>query len=113
MIKIKRIDPNAEAEAGTPKGILSGNPVTATANQYTGGDERFFCGVWTSTPGCWKISYTEEEFCVLLSGRARLTDADGTVTEFGPGDAFVIPSGFEGQWETLEPLKKLYAILER
>jgi uncharacterized cupin superfamily protein len=113
MSKIQCIDPNAAAEEGVPKRILSGNLVTATANQYTGGDGSFFCGVWASTPGSWKISYTEEEFCVLLSGRARLTDAEGEVSEFGPGDAFVIPSGFEGTWETLEPMKKLYAIQER
>lgn len=113
MSKIQRIDPIAAAEEGTPGRILAGNPITATANQYTGGDGKFFCGVWDSTPGTWKISYTEEEFCVLLSGRARLTDTDGEVSEFGPGDAFVIPAGFEGIWETIEPLKKLYAILDK
>ena len=41
---------------------------------------------------------------------ARLTDADGHGETFGPGSAFVIPAGFKGSWETLETLKKYYAI---
>ena len=29
-----------------------------------------------------------------------------------PGDQFVIPAGFVGQWETLTPCRKLYVIFE-
>lgn len=110
---IVRILTSAPAEAGTPARPVEGSPTTATANQFTGGDGKFFCGVWSSTPGSWQVSYTEEEFCVIVTGRARLTAADGSVSEVGPGDAFVIPAGFEGLWETLEPVQKYYAILDR
>ena len=48
----------------------------------------------------------------LISGRARLTDEDGHGETFGPGSAFVIPAGFKGSWETLETLKKYYAIFQ-
>ena len=57
-----------------------------------------------------KISYTEEEFCYILEGRIRLIDSTGAKLEFGQGSAFVIPAGFEGIWETLAPVKKLYTI---
>jgi uncharacterized cupin superfamily protein len=41
-----------------------------------------------------------------------LVAADGTAREFGPGDAWVIPSGWRGTWETLEPARKHYVIYE-
>ena len=83
---------------------------TKTWNHYTDPTEQFFAGIWASSVGAFKVSYTEEELCFLLEGRVRLTDGSGTVREFGPGSAFVIPAGFEGVWETLEPVKKVYAI---
>jgi uncharacterized cupin superfamily protein len=57
-----------------------------------------------------KVSYTEEELCVLLEGRIRLIDSSGAAREFGRGSTFVIPAGFEGVWETIEPVKKIYTI---
>ena len=54
--------------------------------------------------------YTEEEVCVILEGRVRLTDLAGNTKEFGTGSTFVLPAGFKGTWETLEPLKKIYVI---
>ena len=40
----------------------------------------------------------------------RLTDATGKVEEYKAGDAFVIPAGFKGAWETVEAVKKFYVI---
>jgi uncharacterized protein len=34
------------------------------------------------------------------------------VETFGPGSAFLIPAGFKGSWETVETLRKYYAIFE-
>ena len=76
----------------------------------TGG--RFFAGVWESTPGKWAIRYSENEFCHMTAGRVRISDRNGNQREFGAGDAFVIPAGFEGTWEVLETARKLYAIYE-
>jgi uncharacterized protein len=83
---------------------------TQTWNHYTDPTEQFFSGIWASSVGAFEVSYTEEELCVLLEGRVRLTDSSGQAREFGPGGAFVIPAGFTGVWENLEPVKKIYAI---
>ncbi len=40
----------------------------------------------------------------------RLTDSAGKVEEYRAGDAFVIPKGFKGAWETVEAVKKFYVI---
>ena len=48
----------------------------------------------------------------MLEGRVRLTDEHGVAVEYGPGDAFVVPAGFTGTWESLEPVRKRYVIYE-
>ena len=53
------------------------------------------------------------QFCHVTAGRVRISDAYGRSKEFGPGASFVIPSGFEGEWHVLEPMKKFYAIFEQ
>jgi uncharacterized cupin superfamily protein len=87
-------------------------PEQAVRNGFTDATGRFFGGIWRSSVGRWHVRYTENELCVLTEGRVRLRAVDGNTWEFGPGDSFVIPSGFEGVWEVLEPARKFYAIYE-
>ncbi|MDX1500210.1 MAG: cupin domain-containing protein [Woeseiaceae bacterium] len=101
------------SESRTPKEkCIDGQPLQRTWNHFTSADEKFFAGTWEAEPGCWQISYTENEYCRIVSGRSILRDADGNETELKPGDEFVIPSGFEGQWEVIETTRKVYAIYE-
>ena len=106
--------PGAAADA-TPDAakILAGAPRATVDNRYSDPSQQFHCGVWASTPGRWQVSYSEHEFCYLLEGRVRLVASDGVAVEFGAGDAFVVPAGFTGTWETLEAARKHYAIFER
>jgi hypothetical protein len=92
--------------------LISGNPEQRLWSHYTDASGQFFAGIWESDPGAWRVHYTEEEYCRILKGRSRLTAADGTVTEVGPGDEFVIPRGFEGVWEVLECTRKTYVIYD-
>jgi len=113
-VKIIRFETDApEPEKGRPGNVIAGDPETTTHNYFTDPSGRFFSGIWESTPGKWTVDYKEDEFVYLIAGRARLTDADGHGETFGPGSAFLIPSGFRGSWETLEPLKKYYAVFVR
>ena len=81
-----------------------------THNHYTDPTEQFFAGIWQSSVGAKTVNYTEEEICVILGGRVRLTDLNGNAKEFGAGSTFALPAGFKGTWETLEPVKKIYVI---
>ncbi len=94
-----------------PDRLLDGDPVTVAKNFFSDADNRFFAGTWQSSVGRWRVSYSEHEFCHITSGRVRI-EANGKSWEFGPGDSFVIPSGFQGVWEVLEPMSKLYVIFE-
>ncbi len=93
--------------------LVHGQPLQAVANAYSSQDERFHCGVWEGGVGAWRVQYTEHEFCHLLSGRVRLhDDAGGDVVVLEADQSFVVPAGFSGVWEVLEPARKLYAIYE-
>lgn len=92
--------------------VVSGAPVQRTWHHFTSADGQFFAGLWEAEPGCWKISYTENEYCRILAGRSVLRDRDGREQLLEPGDDFVIPAGFEGEWEVLETTRKIYAIHE-
>lgn len=96
-----------------PGKLLAGTPTATVDNRYSDPSQQFHCGIWASTPGKWRVSYTEHEFCHLLEGRVRLTASDGASVEFRAGDAFVVPAGFAGTWETIEPARKYYAIFEK
>ena len=106
-------EPGPAPEEGTPSRVLAGAPRTTTRNYYADAGEHFYAGIWESTPGKWAISYTEDEFCTILEGRVTLTDESGKSESFKAGDAFVIPAGFKGSWETVEKVRKFYAISER
>lgn len=108
----ERNEPEVSEYATPAEKCVSGQPMQRTWNHFATGDEKFFCGIWEAEPGCWKISYSENEFCQILSGRSVLRDVGGTEYLLGPGDNFIIPSGFEGEWEVVETTRKIYAIYE-
>jgi uncharacterized cupin superfamily protein len=104
----------AETSVGRPAAelLLAGTPETTTRNFFSDAGGRFFSGIWESTPGRWRIRYTENVFCHIIRGRIRIADAKGREWTFKAGDAFVIPAGFAGTWETIEPTAKHYVIYE-
>ena len=102
----------AEKSAVAAERVVSGKPTTTARNDFSNAKGRFHCGVWTSSKGAWKVNYGEDEFVVLLAGSVKLTAKDGSSRTYKAGDAFVIPKGFKGTWESLEAVRKYYAIAE-
>jgi uncharacterized cupin superfamily protein len=92
--------------------IVSGHPLQRVWSHYTDASQKFSVGVWECEPGAWRVRYTEEEYCRIVTGRSLLTSADGVVREVVAGDEFVIPRGFEGVWEVVERTRKIYVIHE-
>ena len=115
--EILRVDETSAPEEALqidPARLASGSrvPEQGVRNVFTDATGRFFGGLWRSSVGAWRVSYTENELCVLTEGRVRLSDDHGRSWTFAAGDCFVIPSGFQGLWEVLEPARKFYAIYE-
>jgi hypothetical protein len=114
VVTINETSAEEEPLALDPTRLAPDSPVPEqwVRNGFTDATGRFFGGIWRSTPGAWRVSYTENELCVLTEGRVRITDDAGRSWTYGPGDCFVMPAGFQGLWEVLEPARKFYAIYE-
>lgn len=97
-----------ETSRPDPERLLSGDPVHTTWNVEE--REGLFAGLWQSTPGAWRVEYTEWEYCRILSGRSVLSEDGGEPLLLGPGDAVVIWPGFRGVWEVVETTLKDYVI---
>ncbi|MBU3030457.1 cupin domain-containing protein [Paracoccus marinaquae] len=69
-------------------------------------------GTWECTPYAEILALPDAtEYSTILSGRVAITEADGGAQEFGPGDSYVLKSGFEGRFEVLETLRKIYVLI--
>jgi uncharacterized cupin superfamily protein len=92
--------------------LIAGNPEHRAANFFSDATGRMFAGIWESTPGCWRVSYTESEFCHITAGEVVIESVDGSRWSFNAGASFVIPAGFRGSWRVKSPLRKLYVIFQ-
>jgi len=95
-----------------PEKLISGNPKQTVWMHYQDPSGQFFVGLWRSEPGKWRIAYTEEEFCLMLQGTSIVTGASGPSVTVSAGESFVIPRGFVGTWEVVEPTTKRFVIYE-
>jgi uncharacterized cupin superfamily protein len=105
---------NIKGEESAPAAdrVVKGEPKTVVKNYFSDPSGQFYAGTWASSVGKWKVEYSENEFCHLLEGRVVITSEEGKRWQFNAGDAWVIPSGFRGTWETVEPARKRYAVFE-
>ena len=107
--RLDRAGVSPVTERPAPEKLVAGDPVFTTWNiEERGG---LYAGIWQSTPGAWRISYDEWEYCRITEGVSVLRDASGAETVLRAGDSFVIRPGFEGIWEVRETTVKEYVIL--
>jgi uncharacterized protein len=93
--------------------LVSGEPRRAWKPIYSSSSEEFHTGVYECTPGKWRVSYTEDEFCTLVEGKLKLTSEQGDTQEFEAPASFLIPSGFKGTWEAVTRLRKFFVVYEK
>ena len=96
-----------------PEKLLSGGGATSLWNAFSDKSEQFHVGLWSSEPCALKVSYGENELCVITQGDVKVTDNKGRVFEYTRGDAFDFPAGFKGVWESVTPVTKIYAVFEQ
>jgi uncharacterized protein len=88
-----------------------GDQQEASATVWTSSDGVTRVGVWECTPGRFTADRTAmAELCHILSGRVTLHDKDGTTRDFGPGEMFVLPKGWTGEWTIHSRTRKIYIL---
>jgi uncharacterized protein len=112
IVDFQAATPEVSTSRPAPERLLAGDPQHSVSNYFSDATGQFFAGVWQSSPGRWRVRYSENEFCHLTSGRVRIEGEQGAAWTFQSGDSFVIPAGFVGTWHVLEPTSKLYVIFE-
>jgi uncharacterized cupin superfamily protein len=64
-------------------------------------------GLWEASPGT-DTDVEADEVFLVLSGRARVTFADGGSIDLAPGVLVRLHAGDQTTWEVTERLRKLY-----
>lgn len=91
--------------------VISGAANELGENHFATNNGKLTIGTWECTPYAEDLSCSDySEFATILSGRVALTDPDGTVNTFGPGESYIMPVGWQGRFEVLETLRKIYVI---
>src|SRR4051812_8015507 len=112
IVSFSKTTPEVSVSTPAAERLLAGNPEHIARNFYSDPTGQFFAGVWESSPGKWRVRYTETEFCHITRGSVYIEDEHGAASTFHVGDSFLVPAGFCGTWQVLEPTEKLYVIFE-
>lgn len=108
---VNQVEPERYSPA--PEKVLKGAPAQALYNHYGSPCGQMNAGVWEAEVGQWTVAYSEHEYCEIVQGVSVLRDREGGAKTLRAGDRFVIPAGFSGTWEVLEPTRKIYVTFEQ
>jgi hypothetical protein len=90
--------------------VLSGNPTTMAWNVASSSDGTIATGIWSATPGKWRMDYKVWEYCHILEGSCTITPVGLASIVLRAGDSFVCEPGLQGTWEVTAPLKKNFVV---
>lgn len=113
IVDFSQANTTADRYRPDPAKVLKGDPEQAVFNHYNSPCGQMNAGVWEGAVGQWTVNYTEHEYCEIVQGVSVLRDNDGNAKTLRAGDRFVIPAGFQGTWEVLEPCRKIYVVFEK
>lgn len=95
--------------------LVSGNPKQILETYFVDPTNRFRSVVWEGLePGSYRLTYpaNKHEFIYLLAGKVAIHSADNSRIDLSAGDSCVIPGGFDGIFEIVEPAKKHAVIVD-
>lgn len=108
LARLSRDAAPSETTRPDPAKVTKGDPVHTTWNLED--RDGLYCGLWQSTPGAWRVSYSEWEYVHILEGISILREDGQPPVTLVAGDSYVIRPGFEGIWEAVETTLKDYVI---
>jgi len=100
---------HAEAE-----NVIPGDPTEIGHDYFTDSTAQLEVGVWECTAYTSQFDggYPVDDFGIILSGTAVITDESGHSETFKAGDAYVIPKGLKCTWHMPESIRKYYVIFD-
>ena len=103
--------PEPETQRPDAAKVIDSDPVFSvwTLDQDEAGQR--FAGFWHSTPGTWRVSYDEWEYCAIIEGVAEITEDGAPPRTLKAGDHVVFQPGFKGVWRAIEPVFKSFVVL--
>jgi uncharacterized protein len=65
-------------------------------------------GLWSCTPGAFRLALAGDELLCVLAGRATYTEHNGETVEAAPGHVIHFPSGWSGRCDVQQSLRASY-----
>lgn len=92
------------------KVVIEGNPDYDTwISAEFAAEGKVKTGLWVGKPGKIDIrGYPADEFFTIVSGRVEVTNDDGSVVTFNPGESGLIRKGWKGVWYNVEEASKCF-----
>ena len=89
--------------------VIDGDePLAGGVTSFQSNDGKFDVGSSRYSKITLRLSdWPVDEFMYFLEGEVEITNEDGSSKIYGPGDAIVMPKGFNGIWRQLTPIKKI------
>lgn len=105
-------DACSEASWSPRSGSRSPSQVERVTEPWTDAET---LGLWECTEGTFPSSRVgRTEICLILRGRAEVaSDSDASVISVSEGDVLVLPDGWSGSWNVIEPIEKVYINVPR
>ena len=114
LLNYAHLKDRTDLEPWPPIGELEGTRVLSGAPQHFGRldlgdyDTDHMLGIWECTEGTFEWTEVGDELQIIVKGRLRIIERDGTTHEFGPGDTFFTRKGEVMTWEVLERVRKVF-----
>lgn len=88
-----------------------GNPIHMNVPMWKSGPTNV--GSWACTEGGFPgtANRPTTEFFYVMEGLCFLTGTDGVARRVGAGDTVVLPKGWSGRWDILEPIRKMFVVI--
>lgn len=118
MKSVIRINKDGSGAAGLTRcaaipqnAVIEGEAIETGEIHFESSDSKVTVGTWQCTPYAEILNCSDfSEYSTILQGKVALTNPDGSIETFGAGDAYVLPVGWQGRFEVLETLRKIYVI---
>jgi uncharacterized cupin superfamily protein len=116
IINFTDIQPATSEQFPLPERRIKGNPRRVTKEYFANDLHGVRAGTWEAETGAYRIALesSKHEFFHILTGKVAISLPDGSGTvAYSAGDTGIIPPGFEGIFEIVEPASKFWVVTER